>query len=41
MTDPSLILRWGDFEAAAYGYFAIVALVGLIIIFHRWLAKGR
>jgi hypothetical protein len=40
MIDPSLILRWGDFEAGAYGYFAIVALAGLVML-HWWFAKRR
>jgi hypothetical protein len=40
MTDPSLILRWGNLEAGAYGYFAISALLGLIV-FHWWMTRSR
>jgi len=32
MTDPSLFLRWGDFQAGAYGYYAITALVFILAI---------
>jgi hypothetical protein len=42
MTEPSLILRFGDVQMAAYGYFAVavVALVVLIVV-KWWRAEGR
>jgi hypothetical protein len=42
MTEPSLILRFGDVQLAAYGYFAagIVAVVVLIVL-RWWRADGR
>jgi hypothetical protein len=40
MSDPFLILRWGDLQVGAYGYFA-VALVGALIVLNWWLARGR
>lgn len=35
MTDPSLFLRWGEFEAGAYGCFAITALL-IIFALAAW-----
>jgi hypothetical protein len=38
MTDPSLFIRWGDFQAGASGHFAIIALATIVgaIVFARW-----
>lgn len=32
MSDPSLYIRWGDFQAGAVGHVAIVALVVAIVL---------
>lgn len=40
MSDPSLILRWGDVQIGAYGNLAVAAVVVLIAL-NWWLARGR
>jgi hypothetical protein len=40
MGDPSLILRWGELQIGAYGYFAVAAVIALIAL-NWWLARGR
>ncbi len=39
MTDPSLFIRYGEFQAGAFGLSAIIALVvlALIAVSARWL----
>ena len=42
MTDPSLFIRWGDFQAGASGHLPVIALcviVALIVVL-RWRGTG-
>lgn len=32
MTDPSLFIRWGDFQVGATGHLAIIALLALVAV---------
>jgi hypothetical protein len=32
MTDPSLFIRWGEFQAGAIGHVAIIAFVVVIVL---------
>jgi hypothetical protein len=38
MTDPSIFIRYGDFQAGAFGFAGIIALVLLaaLVIGARW-----
>ena len=42
MTDPSLFIRWGDFQAGASGHLAIVALLVLVAVAvaFKWRGSG-